>query len=271
MNQMTRKRGRPRSFSDKPEHNTNQSLDRAIDVLDGLAASQGLTLSEIAEELGQSPATIYRLLNTFEKRGIVDLDAVSQKWFIGPSLFRLGSAFVRRTSLLDHARPVMRELMQATGETANLGIERDGMVLFLSQVETHSAIRAFFPPGSRAPLHASGIGKALMSRFEPDRVEQVLANTTLEQFTIKTLIAPDQIRADLAQARIRGWALDDEEKSLGMRCVASPVVNHYGEVVAGISVSGPLDRMADEKLVGIGKTVKAAADTLSQRMGAPRA
>lgn len=264
-----RRRGRPKNFTDKPEQNTTQSLDRAIDIVECLAVAKGMTLSEVADRLGQSPATVYRTLNTLGKRGITDLDPEDQRWHVGAALFRLGSAFLHRSSLVERARPVMRRLMEATGETANLGIERDGQVLFLGQVETQSTIRAFFPPGSRAPLHASGIGKALLSRYDRRRIDRLLPGQALDRFTPKTIVDRDRLIAELAEIAGRGWALDDAEKSEGMRCVAAPILDYLGEAVAGISVSGPADRMPDGKLAEVGALVRAAARDLSQGLGAP--
>ena len=163
----TRRKGRPKNFYGKPSQSTIQALDRALDVLEVLAANTGLTLSEIASELDQSPATMHRVLSTLEARDVVEMDAQTQSWHIGAMAFQLGSAFLRRSGVIERSRPVMRGLMEATGETSNLGIERQGNVMFINQVETHETIRAFFPPGTISPMHASGIGKAL---FAPTRI-----------------------------------------------------------------------------------------------------
>lgn len=264
-----RRRGRPKSFDGKAAQTTIQSLDRALDVLDALAGAEGLTLTDLADGLGQSPATMYRVLSTLEARSFVEVDPIAQTWHIGAMAFRLGSAFLRRSGLAERSRPVMRELMLATGETANLGVERDGRVMFIGQVETHEAIRAFFAPGTLSPMHASGIGKALLSRYSEDRLTHFLRARPLERFTPMTIVSAPALRADLALIRHRGWAVDDEEKATGMRCVAAPIADIYGEAVAGISVSGPTQRMDRSRLDRIGALVGAAAAEVSQGMGAP--
>jgi hypothetical protein len=114
--------------------------------------------------------------------------------------------------------------MERTGETANLGVARDGHVLFVSQVETHASIRAFFPPGTLSPMHASGIGKALLAQMPPELRAQALAKAGSERFTARTLTDPAAIEADMALTRQRGYAIDDEEKTEGMRCIAAPVM-----------------------------------------------
>jgi len=262
-----RGRGRPKAWDDKAEQNTIKSLDRALEVLVTMGEMQGGTLSEIAGALGQSPATVYRVLTTFQGRGFADFDDQTQVWNIGPAAFLTGSHFLRRTSLVERARPIMRTLMEATGETANLGIEQDGQVLFLGQVETHATIRAFFPPGTASAMHASGIGKALLSRMDDSRQRQVLAASQLERFTDHTLTEPDAIIADLHQTRKRGYAIDGEERNVGMRCIAAPVYNVYGEGVAGVSVSGPTARITDDRIDALAEAVMTAAAELTKAIG----
>lgn len=116
-----RRKGRPRAFHDKTDQNTIQSLDRAVDVVEVLAGANGLTLSEIADALDQSPATIYRVLTTLQAREMVETDPQSQTWHIGAATFRFGSAFLRRSSVIERSRPVMRELTDATGESSKPG------------------------------------------------------------------------------------------------------------------------------------------------------
>ena len=265
--EVKRGRGRPKAWDDKAQQNTIKSLDRALDVLERLGEMQGGTLSEIATALGQSPATVYRVLTTFQGRGFVDFDAASQQWNIGAAAFLTGSHFLRRTSLVERARPIMRVLMEETGETANLGIERDGKVLFLGQVETHATIRAFFPPGTASAMHASGIGKALLSRMDDARQRQALAASQLEQFTPHTLTDPEAMIADLRLTKQRGYAFDGEERNIGMRCIAAPVFNVFGEVVAGISVSGPTARVTDDRIEDLSQSVMEAAGELTRAIG----
>ena len=261
-----RKRGRPRQSDDTPA--TIQALDRALDVLDLLAGETGLTLSDVAERLGQSPSTVHRLLHTLGARGMAESDPVTQVWAIGPQAFRLGSAFMRRSGLVERARPILRTLMEHTTETANLGILQGETVMFVAQAETQEMIRAFFPPGARAPLHASGIGKALLAFGRPGTVEAYLAAGPLRRFTDRTLTTPEALAADLARIRHRGFAFDDEERNRGMRCIAAPVHDFTGEAVAGISVSGPAHRIGHEHVKTLGATVLAAAQDLSLALGA---
>ncbi|WP_370632885.1 HTH-type transcriptional regulator BhcR [Hasllibacter sp. MH4015] len=265
-----RSRGRPRDWDDKTAQNTIKSLDRAMEVFEHLSETSGVTLSELAENLGQSPATIYRILVTLEGRGLVEFDRAAQHWLIGARAFVIGARYLRRTTLVDRARPVLRRLMEETGETANLGIARGSHVLFVGQVETHATIRAFFPPGTLSPMHASGIGKALLAQMSDDRLSRLFATAPLDQFTQRTLTEPAHLRADLEATRDRGYAIDDEEKNEGMRCIAAPVFDLSGGAVAGISVSGPASRVSPGQVQPLAGAVMAAAEELSLAMGAER-
>lgn len=262
-----RARGRPRGWDDKTEQNTIKSLDRAMEVFEYLSEAQGKALSSIAGEMGQSPATVYRILVTLEGRGLVEFDPEEQLWHIGSRAFVIGARFLRRTSLVDRARPVLRRLMERTGETANLGVAREAEVLFLSQVETHSSIRAFFPPGTLSPMHASGIGKALLAHMDDDRREAHIAAGALVGFTAQTITDPEALRADLAGIRARGYSIDNEEKTVGMRCIAAPVFDVTGEVVAGLSVSGPVSRIGPDQVEALSRPVIAAAHDLTGAIG----
>ncbi|PWE33252.1 IclR family transcriptional regulator [Maritimibacter sp. 55A14] len=262
-----RKRGRPRAFHDRTEQNTIRALDRAMTILEALSTSEGAALSELASRLDQSPATLYRVLITLQGHEIAELDEASQTWHVGPGAYRIGSAFLRRSSVVERARPVMRWLMEATGETANLGVARGAHVLFVSQVETHETIRAFFPPGTESPMHASGIGKALLAHFPQDRLDRLLARMALDRFTDHTLTGREALVADLRAIAARGYALDNEERTDGMRCVAAPIFDATGEPVAGISVSGPVSRMTPEAAARMGGEVREAARQVTASIG----
>lgn len=262
-----RQRGRPRSFSGSSQANSVQSLDRALRILAIVAEGSGLSLSEIAARSGLAASTAYRMLMTLENHGMVEFDTSDQLWSIGVETYRMGAAFLRRRKLVDRARIVMQDLMETTGETANLGVAEDDCVVFVSQVETHQAIRAFFRPGTRSPFHASGIGKAVLAHLEPERVGAILRKAGLQRYTDKTLSDISALAHDLAAIKHRGWSVDDEERHPGMRCVAAAIFNEFGEPIGGVSVSGPTVRVTPERLAEIGPLVRAAATEVTRMIG----
>ncbi|SFT91000.1 HTH-type transcriptional regulator BhcR [Mesorhizobium sp. YR577] len=262
-----RQRGRPRSFNAPADAGPVQALDRALRILAIVAEGNGLSLSEVAASSGLAPSTAYRMLTTLEGHGMVEFEKTEQLWSIGVETYRMGSAFLRRRKLVDRARIVMQDLMEKTGETANLGVAEDDCVVFVSQVETHQAIRAFFRPGTRSSFHASGIGKAILAHLAPERVAVIVRKAGLEAYTPKTLANAPALTRDLDEIRTRGWSVDDEERHPGMRCVAAAIFNEFGEPVGGVSVSGPTVRVTPDRLAQIGPLVQEAALEITKMIG----
>ena len=263
-------RGRPKAFHDKTDQNTVQALDRGLQILSHVAAHPGQTLSEIAEGTGEAVATVFRALVTLQGHGMVEVEEPGQFWHVGPGAFRTGTAFLRRTKVVERARQPMEALMRETGETVNLGIEVGDEVMFVAQVEAHEAIRAFFPPGTKGPMHSSGIGKALLAWYPEDRVQGIIARKGLEKFTSLTITSDSSLLRNLAHTRERGFAVDDQERAEGMRCIAAPIFNAHGEPVAGLSVSGPAFRVGLSDAARIGALVRAAADKVTEATGGVR-
>ncbi|GMG85123.1 IclR family transcriptional regulator [Paralimibaculum aggregatum] len=262
-----RPRGRPRGPGAEAGRGTVQALDRGLRLLQLLAREQRIALSDIALQAGMPTATAHRLLMTLAARGFAAFDETSQDWMIGIEAFRAGAGFLHRVSLVEASRGILHGLVGETGETANLAIVDGDEVVFVNQVETQHPIRAFFRPGSRSRMHASGAGKALLAEFSRGRLERLLRQKGLERFTPRTLTRPERLHADLAAIRARGWALDDEEHVEGMRCIAAAVFNLHGEAVAALSVSGPASRFPEPRIAETGAAVRRAARALTEATG----
>jgi len=262
-----RARGRPKSVFHNTQPSIVKALDRGLMLLRHLSQEGQGSLSNLALTVGMPPSSAHRVLATLQKHRLVEFDASTQEWMIGIEAFRIGSAYLVRTNLAEASRQTIRNLMEATGETANIAIADDGDVVFVSQVETHNPIRAFFRVGTRSHMHTSGIGKALMADMDRGDVERILQQKGLPQFTPKTLTSPQSLFDDLEVIRKRGWSLDDEERHSGMRCVAASIYNAVGEPVAGVSVSGPTVRLSDQMVSELGPLVKRAADEITVLIG----
>lgn len=262
-----RPRGRPRTQPRDQQPSTIQALDRGLILLRMLAKERSLPLTDIALRLGMPPSTAHRVLVTLEKHGLVDFAVSNQEWSIGIEAFRVGSSYLTRTNLVEVSRNVMRRLMEETGETANLAVPDNGEVVFVSQVETQNPIRAFFAAGMRGHVHASGIGKALLAFRTRGETEQLLQKNGLPEFTPNTLTSPEALYVNLEATRRRGWSFDDEERYVGMRCVAAPIFNAFGEAVAGISISGPSARFPELVVAELGPKVRHAADEVTNSIG----
>jgi IclR family transcriptional regulator, acetate operon repressor len=267
--------GRPKSTRTAPSEpgvpghlaGNVQALERGLHLLTVIAEADGLSLTSIAQRAGIAPSTAHRILHTLKAGGFVQYDDARGGYLIGVQAFRTGSAFLRNRKLADVGRGTMRALMEASGETVNMGIEIEGHVVFISQVESHQSIRAFHRPGARGPMHASSLGKAIMASLSEADISQRLHRVGLTKYTAHTIVDPQALLADLALVRRRGWAVDDEEQAEGLRCVGAPVYNEHGEVIGAISVSGPTVRMTDERLGELGPMVKRAAAEITEKVG----
>ena len=261
-------RGRPgRKPAENAAASSVQVLDRSLKLLELVAEADGAVLTDLADRSAMAPSTVHRLLTSLAQHGMVAHDEETGAWTIGVKGFEIGTAYLRFRKLGTISRPLLKELMEASGETANIAIEEDGDVVFISQAESHAPMRAFFRPGRRGPIHASGIGKAILSTWADSQIGALLGERSLQHFTDKTRDTLPMLLADMAEIRSRGWSIDDEEHTLGMRCVAAPIFDEYSEAIAGISISGPAVRLPDERVAALGPVVRAAAEELTKAMG----
>ncbi len=258
-----RRRGRP-SLATSEASGDVQSLDRAMGLLDILAGSDGLSLSELARQAELPPSTVHRLLTTLNRRGLVGHDMGTGLWTVGVGLFRMGSAYLRIRKLPEIARPIIRELLAEVGETVNVSMLDGREIVCVAQAESHAAVRAFFRLGRRLPLQASAAGKAILASASDDLRRELLEGTTLERFTDNTHRSRKALMADVAQVAERGWAMDDEEHTVGMRCVSAAILNESLEPAGAISISAPAVRMGQERAAMLGERVKSTAHHLSQ-------
>lgn len=264
-------RGRPRSdFSDKSA-STVAALERGLILLNALAKEGQASLTDLSLITDIPVSTAHRLLMTFQAFNYVDFNQTTNYWRVGVEAFRTGSAFTWQLNIVEVAREIMHDLVHETGETANLAVPDGSDVVFVSQVETSNPIRAFFNPGTRSPMHVSGIGKAILSTLDRSEIERRLKEPGLPEFTSRTLTSLDALIGDLRETQSRGWSFDDEERNLGMRCVAAPIYNEYVEAVAGISLSGPVARLPLDKVQSLGPMVSKAADSITALIGGLRA
>lgn len=236
-------------------------------LLEILGVEDGVSLSDVALRAGVPASTAHRILNTLEAHKFVTHDDERGLWFIGVRAFQIGNAFLRNRRLVDIGRSTMRALMRRTGESVNLAIEDDGYLVFISQIESHAPIRSFQRAGSRTAMHASGAGKALLAALSNDEVRERLQQTGLEEFTQHTLVQPDALLQELDGIRDRGWAVDNEERHIGMRCIAAPIHDEHSEAIAAISIAGPTSRMSMDTLGEYGPLVKRAAEEITESIG----
>ena len=258
----------PRSAGTPERSDQVKSLVRALTLLNRLASTdEGASLSEVAQQVGLSPSTAHRLLTTLEQERYVHFDPERRLWSVGMQAFMAGSAFLRTRSLAGAARPHMRALMEESAETVNLAVEDQCEAVYLAQVESRQMMRAFARPGGRAPMHCSGVGKAMLSAMPDAAVGKILQRSGLPRLTANTIGDTVALREDLARVRERGWALDDQEHAVGLRCIAAVIFDEKSEPIAAISVSGPMVRISDERVPLLGDAVRRKAAAITAQLG----
>lgn len=246
-----------------------QSVDRALNLLEHIADhSGGVRLSELARKVGLPVSTVHRLLTTLEARRFVQMDRFSGGWAIGERAYTTGSAFAHFENLIIPARPYLQKLRDLTHETANLGYVLNGETITLAQVESREIMRAISAPGGRVPILNSGMGKAIVAYWPDEAIDTLIKQSGIRPLTSKSLRSRDAIFEDLRQTRERGYAVDDEEYVIGMRCVAAAVWLPSGERSSALSISGLAARVTKEKLEPVAKQVCNMAQELSEAVGA---
>ncbi|MFF7231416.1 IclR family transcriptional regulator [Streptomyces sp. 2333.5] len=240
----------------KPAGGGVQSLERAFDLLERMADAGGeVGLSELSSSSGLPLPTIHRLMRTLVACGYVRQQP-NRRYALGPRLIRLGESASRL--LGTWARPFLARLVEETGETANMALLDGDEIVYVAQVPSRHAVRMFTEVGRRVLPHSTGVGKALLAHHSPEEVRALLGRTGMPAATEKTITDPDRFLEALADVRRLGYAVDDNEQEIGVRCLAVPVPN--SPTSAAISISGPTGRVSEaatDKIVPVLQDVAA--------------
>ena len=237
-----------------------QSVERVFTLLELLTDAGGsLGLTQLASASGLPLPTIHRLMATLTTRGYVRRES-SRRYSLGPRLVRLGEAASRAFGVW--AGPSLRKLVDLTGETANLAMLDGDTVLYVAQAPSPHSMRMFTEPGRRVLPHCTGVGKALLAQMAAEDARAILARTGMPAQTPATITDPDKLIDQLTIIRTQGFAIDDGEQEIGVRCVAVPVTAAPGLVA--ISVSGPQARVTEDDVRRFVPMLQQVADELGQ-------
>lgn len=225
-----------------------------------------LGITTLAGRLRLAKSTVHRLAATLTSAGFLEQNAETGKYRLGVALFELGALVRRRMDVANEARPKLRELLEKTGETVQLGIVDHYSVLYVYEMESPRAIRMAAAVGGRAPLHCTAVGKVLLAFQAPDFVKAVIERG-LTGYTSKTATRREAVLAMLDEVRSREHAVDDEESESGLRAIAAPVRNHAGAVIAALGVAAPVQRMSKKVMQACVPSVMDTANAVSARLG----
>src|SRR6266852_1042895 len=259
----------PKSHTDNGSKDSGvQSVDRALLIIETLAEDdEGYRLSDLSVRTGLSTSTVHRLLATLEKRRFVQFDRYESKWHVGAQSFAVGATFARRRNFVAQAMPYLRKLRDQTRETANLAVVDDEAIIVLTRVESREIMRSLTKVGGRVAMVASGVGKAVLATYSDDDVSAIIHHHGMPRLTEKSILRPGDLFRELATIRRQGYAVDDEEACMGLRCIAAVVYNDCSEPLAAISVSGMTSRVSDDRLPDLGRMVREVAAELTAALG----
>ena len=270
-NVIRRKAIEPKSSADNDADSRDvgvQSVDRALSIIETLAEDdEGYRLSDLAVRTGLSTSTVHRLLATLESRRFVQFDRTESKWHVGARSFTVGATFARRRNFTAQAVPYLRKLRDLTRETANFAVVDDEFIVVLTRMESREIMRSLTKVGGRVAMVASGVGKAVLATYSDEDVSAIIRHHGMPRLTEKSIVRPGELFKELAKVRRQGYAIDEEEASMGLRCIAAVVYNDCGEPLAAISVSGLTSRLTDDRLGTLGETVREVAAELTTALG----
>ena len=245
-----------------------QVIDRALAILEVLAADgPALTLAELAGRIKLPKSTVLRLLSVLQQHRFVDREPRSGDYRLGLKLVELGASASSQLDFVDRARPYLKHLMDTTGETVFLSVLDGAEVLAVDRIESARTIRVPLNAGGRTPAYCTANGKALVAFLSDAEIDARFGKAKLRGYTRNTITTMAGLKTELRRVRAMGYAVDHEEMEEGLKCVAAPVRNLSGIVVASVGILAPAFRLPDKKLSAIATEVVNAADNVSAELG----
>lgn len=251
---------------------THRSLERGLAVLESVATTKGpVTLAETSRRLGLHRSTAHHLMQSLVSLGYLRQDGSSRGYELTQKLNQLTGRLWTAEQLGEIAQPFLDELSRATGEGTSVAAWISGIVTIAAKREAAGPVRVVQDVGGDRPIYCTAVGKALAAWLPRAEVKAALARTRMEKLTPKTITTQAAFDSELRRIRAAGYAIDDEEQFLGLRCIAMPVFCYTGQVVASMCVVGPKHRMTLQKVQAARAPLAALSQKLSERLGYPAA
>jgi DNA-binding IclR family transcriptional regulator len=245
-----------------------QSLDRGLQILESICEQdRPVRLGQMAELLGVEKSSAYRLVSTLAERGYVCQDPSTGGYVPHEKLFDLAGRTGSRRRIQEYARKHLRRLAQETGETAHIGVRRMDKVVFIDHEFSRQPVAVICQYGDAEPLHCTALGKSLLAGLTEPELRLILGPEPLKKFTIRTITQYAHLVRQCRQAETSLLSEDNEEYRPGVRCLASPIFDIRGQVIAAIGISGPVERITDRTAAAAGQLVRQCAWELSREMG----
>lgn len=245
-----------------------QSVDRSLSILEVLSDYEdGLGITDISEKVGLHKSTVHRLLATLIYKGYVKQSCSSNKYMLTLKLFELGSKRVERMDLVTTARPYLKELVKKTNEVVHLVVYEDTEIIYIGKEESQNTIRTHSRIGNRRPLYCTAVGKSILSYMSDEEVENIWNRSHVEKLTEHTMTDFEEFKRCLNKVREKGYAVDEQENEIGVRCVGASIFNHLREVCGAISISGSIITFSEDKIEEFSKLVMECTRGISGELG----
>lgn len=243
--------------------NPIQVSERIFHTIECLAQSGPMGLQELSSELALNKSTVHRILNSLMCMDYVRQDPETSKYSLSLKFCRISNQILSQNSVIDLTRPYIKELAEHSGEIVHL-VQIDGMnAVYIDKVEaTHNSVRLVSKVGKSIPLYCSGVGKAILADMTDEKIRSIWEQSEIKQYTEHTVTDFDAFMERIKQIRQNGYSTDDEENELGVRCVAVSLKDYKGKPKYAISISAPLARMDDERILELSKELMAARDKI---------
>ena len=243
-------------------------LNKTFSILELLLQKgSSMNMIELSEKLGFYPSTTHRILDTLKHWNYVEQDSHTQKYRLGLKVLELGMAKLHQMDLVREAAPYLKELVNQCNETIHLGVLEEGEVLYLAKEESSQTIRMISYVGKRAPLHCTSLGKVLLAYLSAEERKKILEEKVLPRLTENTITDKGELEKELGKVREQGFALDREENEKDVRCVAAPIRNYQGEVIAAVSISSPIFRLDKNIQNNLKEAIIETSEKISKRLG----
>jgi len=231
-------------------------------------SKSGSGVTELSRAVGLHKSTVHRLLGTLMRRGYVEKELETENYRLGIKLLMLGSSILDRIDLRNIARPYIQELSKKTKEVVHIAILDEDEAVYIDKVESpdHS-IRMYSQVGKRAPLHCTAVGKVLLAALKDEEAEKILRQKGMPRFTKSTITDMQQMKEELSTIRKQGYGFDEIEHEEGMRCVAAPIYDRSGKVIASISISGPIIYVTHFRMPELTDELLKTAKEISYQLG----
>lgn len=252
----------------KGETKTIGSVIKAIEIIEELAKSNtDLGVTEISNKLNYGVSASYHLLNTLRLCNIIEQDSTTKKYRLGLKLFKISTMARRENHLANISKPYLERLKEETGETSNLIVLDGEEVVYIQQAESTKLVKMFTKTGARVPAYCTGAGKVLLAYLPEKKRASILKKINFVKYTENTIIDPQKLIEECESIREIGYAIDKGEREEGVTCVAAPVYDCDGGVIAAVSVSGPSFRLNTEQMDKIIKCVINVTNDFSHSLG----